>query len=202
MHNTLALGVQSTGGLIEEQNTGVRDDGTSNGDTLLLSTGQEETTFTDHGVIAERELGNEAVGVGLDTRLLDQSHLLVLGGMLPLRADKTMRDIAFDGGCEESRLLRDETDLRTQPLDVQLAEVDAVKTNSALERVVEALDEGNDCRLSGARCTDKSDRLSGGERDGKILDDGNVGTRRVVELHVLQGNLANALLGLETGIGL
>ena len=40
------------------------DDGTGNGDTLLLTTREEESALTDVGIVTFRELVDEAVGLG------------------------------------------------------------------------------------------------------------------------------------------
>ena len=71
LHDTLALGVERRSRLVQQQNTRVGNNGTGDRDTLLLSTGQQEPALADKCIVSQRELGNEAVRVSLDARLLD-----------------------------------------------------------------------------------------------------------------------------------
>ena len=116
--------------------------------------------------------------------------------MLVGRVDETVGDVAFDRGSEQCRFLRDETDLRAQPPDVEILEVGTVQLDRAGEGVVEPLDQGNNGRLARTGGTDEGSGLAGRECDGEVLDDGHVRARRVVELHVVERDLADALLGL------
>ena len=111
LDNTFTLSVESRGGLIEQENTRIGDDSTSDGNTLLLATREQETTFTDHSLITERELGDESIGVGLDTSFLDEVHLLIIRGVFERCVDQTVSDVLPDSGSEQGGFLRDETDL-------------------------------------------------------------------------------------------
>lgn len=51
----LALGVQGGGGLVEEQDLGVTDDGSGDGNALLLTTGQLRTLAANVGVVFLKE---------------------------------------------------------------------------------------------------------------------------------------------------
>ena len=76
--------------------------------------------------------------------------------------------------------------MATQPLDVQVLQVHTIKLDNALRRVVEALDERNRGRLSGARGTDERAGLAGLEVQVDAADDGDGRARRVAELDVLE----------------
>ena len=47
----LALGIQGAGGLIEDEESGVLEQGSSNGNALLLSARQSDASFTDRGLV-------------------------------------------------------------------------------------------------------------------------------------------------------
>ena len=79
--------------------------------TLLLTTREQETTFTNHSLVTERELGDDSIGVGLDTSFLDEVHLLIIRGMFERCVDQTVSDVLPDSGSEQGGFLRDETDL-------------------------------------------------------------------------------------------
>lgn len=198
LDNTLRLGVEGGGSLVQEQDARVGDNGAGDGNTLLLTTRQKETALADHGVVGFGELRNEAVRIRLDTGLLDERELLLPALVLVDGTNETVRDVALDGGSEERRLLTDETNLRTKPLDIQLLEINTVETDNAGERVVEALDERDAGRLAGARCTNKGARLAGREGQAEVLHDGHIGPGGVVEVDALERDLAYDLLGLET----
>ena len=109
-----------------------------------------------------------------------------------------MHDVALDSGRQQRRLLGDKTDLRTKPPNVEVFEVHAVELDNTRKGVIEPLDEGNDGGLPRTRRTDECSGLAGGEVDGKVLDDRHSRTRRVVEIDVLERDLADTFLRLET----
>jgi hypothetical protein len=110
-----------------------------------------------------------------------------------------MSNVPFDRGREKGRFLGDKANLRAQPFNVEVTDVNAVKLDRATERIVEPFDESDDGGLSGTRGTNKGRRLSRGECNVEAFDDGNIGTGRVAKLDVLQRDLTLDRLGLETG---
>jgi hypothetical protein len=51
----LRLSVKSTGGLVEKQDTGFADEGSGDSNSLLLTSRELQTTFTNNGIEAFRE---------------------------------------------------------------------------------------------------------------------------------------------------
>src|SRR5437588_4584260 len=77
------LGVQACGGLVQQQDRRVTDQGAGDGDALALPAGQQPAALSDAGVIALGQRGDEVVRVGVD-RGGDQ---LVVGGLGASGAD-------------------------------------------------------------------------------------------------------------------
>jgi hypothetical protein len=107
-----------------------------------------------------------------------------------------VHDVALDSSGEQGRLLTDETDLGSQPLEVQITEVNAVEENTTSEGIVEALNKSNGRRLARSGSTNEGACLAGREGEVDVLDDGYSRTRRVVERDAFKNDLADDLLGL------
>ena len=58
----LALGVEGAGGLVEQQDGGVLEEGAGNGDTLTLAAGQAQARLAGAGRIAFGQGGDEVMG--------------------------------------------------------------------------------------------------------------------------------------------
>lgn len=124
LHHSLGLCIQSTGGFIQNQDSGVLDQGSGDGDALLLTAGQSYTSLTwirqtwslainwnasleslnDHmtahtnySVIAFRECCDETMGIGLFSCVND---LRVCGLWL------SKPDVVHDGRSKQHRFLR------------------------------------------------------------------------------------------------
>ena len=50
----LGLGVERAGGLVEDQDRGVAEDGAGDGESLALAAGEVRAAFADDGVVAVR----------------------------------------------------------------------------------------------------------------------------------------------------
>ena len=109
-----------------------------------------------------------------------------------------MGNVVLDGSREKDRFLRHETDLAAKPLDIELLEIDAVQSNDARQRIVKPLDQGDDGRLPRSGSTDQGDVGSGLDGERKILDNWNIGARRIVELDILEDNAAITAFGLQS----
>ena len=131
-----------------------------------------------------------------------------------------VEQVGADRVVEEVRLLRDDTDAVAQRRHRHVAQVDAADAHGALARVVEPGHEGGQRRLAGARGPDEGDEVTGGRRDGDVVEHDPAATtvtrgdrlergerdlvgRRVAERHVVeldaertagQGDGAGALL--------
>ena len=97
-----SLGVDAGGGVVQDEDARVGEQGAGDRNTLFLTTGERDSTFTDPGSVAIRHLHNKVVGLGR-TRGLD--HILVAC----IRAAKG--NVLFDGRCKERCVLEDHADL-------------------------------------------------------------------------------------------
>ena len=64
LHQRLAFGVKGRGGLIENQNRRIFEDGAGNGQALALAAGKAEALFADHCVVTLRHAEGEVVQPG------------------------------------------------------------------------------------------------------------------------------------------
>ena len=113
-------------------------------------------------------------------------------------ADETMLDVFADGCGKERGLLRHEADLRSEPLQIQVPDVDAIEAHRASEGVVEPFDKRYDGRFARSRSTHECCCLACRERDAKVLNDLNVRARRVIEVYIFEGYFANHFARLES----
>ena len=112
-------------------------------------------------------------------------------------ADETMLNVFTDSGGEEYGLLRDETDLGSEPLQIQVTNVEAIKAHRASEGVIEPFNEGDDSRFSRSRGTHESRCLACLKRQAEVLNNLDVRARRVAEVDTLKGDFANYFPRLE-----
>ena len=103
----LGAGVQRAGGLVQQQDRRVLEDGAGDGDALLLAARQFQAALAHHGVIAHRQLHDELVDLGQARRFLD----LGLVG-----ADAAIGDVVLDRVVEQHRVLRDDADHGAQAI--------------------------------------------------------------------------------------
>ena len=108
-----------------------------------------------------------------------------------------MGDIILDGGGEKDGFLGHETNLATKPLDIKFFEIDAIQSNDARQRIVEPFDQGDDGRLPRSRSTNQGDVGSGLDGECKVLDNWNIGARRIVEFDILESDTTIAALRLQ-----
>jgi hypothetical protein len=116
----------------------------------------------------------------------------VVGG-----ADETILNVLTDGGGKEYWLLRYETYLGSEPLQIQFTNVDAVQAHGPSEGIIEPLDKRDDSRFARSRSTYECCSLACRERKAEVLNDLNIRARGVVEVNVLEVNFANDLARLE-----
>src|SRR5580658_4057906 len=78
-HESLGFGVESSSGLVEDENRSVANDGAGNSDALPLASGKSKASLANHRVVAVGHSGNELIRVGEFRRFLD----FLLGGAGP-----------------------------------------------------------------------------------------------------------------------
>ena len=117
LHQPLGLGVERGGGLVEDEDGRVLEQGARDGDALPLPAGEPAPPLADHGVVAARQVEDEVVGEGRARRRLDARLVHVV---------EAVGDVGAHGVVEEHRLLGHEADLLAQARERDLADVHAV----------------------------------------------------------------------------
>src|SRR5690606_24756675 len=190
----LALGVEAGGGLVEDEDARIGDDGARDGDALALAAGELDAALADDGVVAVVEALDELVAV----RDAGGGADLFEGG-----AGACERDVLADGAVEEEVVLEDDAELGAVVLEPDGGEVLAVDEDAARERAVEGHDEVDERALPRPTGPDERGGGAGGRVEGDILEDGHAG--RVLEADVLEDDVAHHLaerLAVRVVVGL
>ena len=176
LHQSLALGVECRGGLVENQDGRVLQDGTGNAHPLALTTAEPSSAVADIGVVAVFRLHDELVGIGYTGSLLD----LLARGIVDAK-----RDIVEERVVEEDGLLIHIAYELAQVVNAQFLHVDSVDEHLAFLHVVIARDEVDQRRLSPTRLDH--------QRHGLALLDGEINVLQhplfaISERHVAELN--------------
>ena len=131
--------VERRGGLVEDEQRGILEDGAGDADALALAAGELAAAVADVRVVALFGGHDEVVGVGDARRLL---HFLARGGL------DTEGDVVEEGVVKEDRLLIHVAHQRAQVGERRLADVHAVDGDGAPLHVVEAREEVHQRALS------------------------------------------------------
>src|SRR5437879_3826895 len=127
--------------LVQDQHRAVLQKSPGNGDALALATRELDAALTHLGVISLRKLDDELVRV---RRLCRRDDLC------PTDSRPGVGDVLGNAGREEHRILRYYRELPAQILKPEVAEVDAVKPDLPLCRVVEPREQADQCALASA----------------------------------------------------
>ena len=139
LHQTFRFGVERAGGLVQNQNFGVFQNGPGDGDALALSARQFHAALAHQGFHALGKRLNEIQGVGQARRLTDiveRSSLLAVG------------DVLADGAAEQNHLLGHNANVLPVGEDVVLSNVFAIHQNLPPVRLVKAQQQLGDGRLA------------------------------------------------------
>ena len=181
----LTVSVECASSLVKEKDSWSTHKGSGNGNTLLLATRESHAPLTDLGVepLREQLLVVEEAAAGL---LQGNLQTLIYITLLKARLIKAIQDVLSDRAGEETWLLLDDGKLLLViPLSVNFLNVLLVEQHFTIDRIVEALDEGNDRRLSTARMSNKRDCLAIFYLDVNAFENGYVWFGRIVEGDVL-----------------
>ena len=88
--------------------------------------------------------------------------------------------------------------MTAKPAHIEFAQIVSIKSNTTVEGIVEALNEGNDGGFPRTGSTDERTSLSCGEGDAEILDDRDIWARGVVEIDVLEGDSSGDAFGFQS----
>ncbi len=179
----LGLHVHGGGGLVQDQDLRVVEDGAGQGDALALPAGEPGAPLAHLGVVAVGLGHDEGVGVG---RLRGLHDLLEAG------AGPAVADVLGDGPAEQERLLEHDADLPAQVLEADLPEVHAVDLDDAVVHVVESGDQVHGGGLAHAGLAHQADHLPRRHVEVDLLEHG-------LALVVAEGDLPEGHPPLRVG---
>ena len=160
------FGVDVGGGLVQDHDAGLMDDGTGKAQQLPLTGGEVIATLPDRLVQALFQPGDEAVGIDIAAGF---PHFLIGNAFLP------QQDVAADVAGKQEHILQHLAEVTAQGRDPDLADIDAVDQNLALLDVVIAANEAQNGGLAGAGGADKGHGLLGLHMERNALEDPFIG---------------------------
>src|SRR5215217_4759774 len=158
----LALDVEASHRLVQDQDGGAADDGPRYSDPLSLAAREGVAPLADDGLVPIFELHYEVVGVG---RFGGLDNLLRGGVQLAIG------DVLLDGGAEEDRVLEDDPDLLAQGLELVVLYVSPIDPDGAASGFVQAEDQADEGRLAGSRSADQRHPLAGKDVKDDAFED-------------------------------
>ena len=170
-----ALGVEGTGGFVEDKDVGLGEDGTGNADALPLSATEEGAPVADRGVVALRQLEDEVVGVGYAGSLLN----LAVGGLR-----HAVGYIVADGIVEKEGVLRHYADVPAEgrgEIGLDGATVDEYLAGGGFMETHEEVGKGG---FAGTRTAHQGH--SGATRHGEVDAMQDFGAGEVAEMQVAE----------------
>src|SRR5829696_7814232 len=170
-------------GLIQYEDARVRQDRPGEREELALALAERSSALAQHGIVAVRQIHDEAVGVDHAGRRFDLPAARLSGV-----ARTAVADVLGDGAGEQEGFLQHDPYVRPQVLAGHLPDVPSVYADRTFGGVVEAGDEACDGRLARARRADKGDRLAWLDHEVHVVQHGP--SRIVFERHVLEGDEA------------
>src|SRR5581483_6421303 len=132
---------------VEQQDRRVLEDGASDGQALLLTTGQQTAFVANHSLVAFGLGHNEVVRV----------CCLGRGVNLFRRSFQTAKlDVVENGVVKQKRFLCHQADLLTQRFLGHRAQIVSVDLDQPGSRIVQAQNKGKDGTFACAACADQS----------------------------------------------
>ena len=197
LHQGFCTGVDGGGGFIQDhyRRIGYRRPG--NGDQLPLALRKVGTVAGKLCIVAFRQAGDEAMGVGKLCRL----DAFFVGGI-----QLAVADIIHHGAGEQVGILQHDTKAAAQVGLFNLVDIDAIVADLAVGNVVEPVDQVGDGGLARAGGSDEGDLLAGVGVKGHIVEYrlfrhiGKVYTvHNDIALQLGVGNRAVCLMGMLPG---
>ena len=147
---------------------------------LLLSAGERNAALADEGIISLGKALDRLIETGGSRRSLDAGYVRSVAGDGDVLADRT---------GEKERLLQDDADMFTQPVGLDLADVDAADGDRPLplfERI-ELVEKIHHCGLAAARAPEDAERRARFHRKADVLQHRRtvfIGKRHMFEYNI------------------
>ena len=183
----LALSIECARSLIKEDDLGLAHESSCNGNPLLLSAREAHSSLTDERFEALWEqllVLDEGQGVCLLASLDEPFVDLCFSQTANI---DTIKDVVLDATREKDWLLLDESNLLLMvPCVVEVLDVLTIEEQSALNWIVESLNQLHNGRLAAARLTNKGHDLVLLDVDVDAFQHRHVLLGWIFELHVLK----------------
>ena len=193
--------VAGRGGVVEDENLRLFQQGACDAETLFLATADIRAALFDMGVVALRHLVDELIGTGQMTGV---ATVVERGlGIAPAQ-------VVEDGTTEKDIVLEYHADGRTQGGEVIVLDITPSHEYFAFGGVVEAADETDEGGLARARAANDTDGLARGDAERHVEErrptralggysgcsgcSGFVVEAHAPEIHAAIGNLIDGLL--------
>ena len=180
LHQLLGLGVEGTGGLVQQQDRRVAQDRACDRDALALPAGQPRAALTEESVVPGRQLAQKLIGRSRSCR---RFYLSIVSPGTPVA------DILARAGAEQHRVLRYEGDLPAQFFRIQTLDIVTIDRDPATLRIVKAQQQLKAGALAGAGRAHHGDRLATAHRQRVVVERQSVGPRRISKADVLEGDI-------------
>ena len=159
LDQVLRLGVHRRGGLVQDEDTGVGQDGPRQRQPLFLAPAQLDAPLADLGVVAFGQRLDELVGVG---RLGGGDKLLVAGVRL------AVEQVLAHGAVEQEGVLQHHGHVAAQRVQRDLPQIMAVQSDPPLNGIVETAEQIGDAGLARAAGADQRHHLAGLHLEGDV----------------------------------
>lgn len=163
LDGVLSFRIHAGGGVVEDKETRIHEEGACDGDTLLLPSAERNAAFADDGVVAIGEIGDEVVSLSGASTELD----LVESGV-----GFAVGDVIGNGGAEEESFLKNDTDAGAELLEVEFADIDAINQDAAGGGVVISGDEVNESAFARTGGANESVGFAGFGAEGDVVEGG------------------------------
>ena len=178
LDDAFGLVIQGTGGLVEDQDARIGEQGAGDGDALALTTGEAGAMLAHLRVIPFRQLEDKLVGARHFGRLhhpLQRRARIGQGYVLPY------------GAVKQQVLLQHHPYLAAQRGGIHHAQIDAVDQHPSLLGHIEALHQTGQGALARAGTPHHANHLA--RRYGQIdLPEHRIGIGTVAKLHVIKAD--------------
>ena len=201
LDHVFGFGIEGAGGLVQNEQGRVLEQGAGDGDALLLPAGEPDPAFADGRFVALGQFGDEAVGIGGPCGGAHALHVRRPGRIAPVG------DVFSDGRVEQEGVLRHHRYGTPQGRQRIVRERLAVQEDFPALRVVEAGDQVHERGLARPGRSDEGDAFPGLHRERDVAQRGRVFVA-VMQAHVAERQLPErpvqrqgaAVFGPERGI--
>ena len=161
LNDFFALRVERGGGFIQQQDRRITQNGTGDGDALLLTAGEIAPAFTGDGIVAIADLLDEFMGM----RFFGSGDDFRLGGI-----KAAIADVFTDGVVKQEGVLTDDANVGAQRILRAGADVFSIQQDRASVRIVKAQQEGEERALARTAAADEGVEFAGIKLQVDVFD--------------------------------